>query len=338
MTSLRDLRDRYQKTLARYEPRLKSFAGFTGDHGGSIDVPNRRGYIYIRDWVGVVHEVYNTIAPTDQPGYAVRVSSDPVTPSLLFVSNLLNPHVQKTTGVQNGFDPETLRWPNENTLFIDGPQLLVGGLVTAVGGMTVRVYPFWLRTPDEVIYIPTEDIDLTSSIPSSGACWVAISYAPDGTMSLDVGEILGSLALLMLQPISVEIDPSYKTVAAVALYADMIEVLQTPSTNTIADLRWTSNNGSRVSWGTIVGSIDDQVDLFRFSGGHAHGTSRWIADGTTTTFELIDIFESLEAVFDNSLRVDPLEVELSGDGTQVVFSTAPTDTHVLIAEGIVRTI
>lgn len=63
------------------------------------------------------------------------------------------------------------------------------------------------------------------------------------------------------------------------------------------------------------------------------GLCRWVANGSDTEFDFIDIMESIENLFDNSLLVDPIEYDLSADGTKVVFGAAPTAGHVIVASG-----
>jgi hypothetical protein len=59
------------------------------------------------------------------------------------------------------------------------------------------------------------------------------------------------------------------------------------------------------------------------AGGHVHGLTRLVADGSTTVFNLLDIAEYIDTVSNDGLEVDALTYTLSADGSQVTFDTAP---------------
>ncbi len=73
-------------------------------------------------------------------------------------------------------------------------------------------------------------------------------------------------------------------------------------------------------------------------GGHLHGLMRILGDGATTVFNLLDLAEYLEHIADNGAIVDPLNVTLSADRSQVTFSAAPTAGHVLALEYVIASI
>lgn len=93
--------------------------------------------------------------------------------------------------------------------------------------------------------------------------------------------------------------------------------------------------GGGATWGKITGNIEAQIDLLVFSGGHTHGTMRWLADGGTT-YNLPDFADVLVAVYNAGSRVDPTTVGLSNDGAQVIFSAGPTAGNVLVSDYIMR--
>ena len=65
------------------------------------------------------------------------------------------------------------------------------------------------------------------------------------------------------------------------------------------------------------------------AGGHVHGLTRLLGDGSTTVFDLLDIAEYIEGVYNDGLREDSALVTLSADGSQVTFTNAPLDNNVL---------
>lgn len=70
-------------------------------------------------------------------------------------------------------------------------------------------------------------------------------------------------------------------------------------------------------------------------GGHLHGLMRVLGDGATTVFNLLDIAEYLEHIANAGAVVDPLDVTLSADGSQVTFAAAPTAGNVLALEYVI---
>lgn len=71
---------------------------------------------------------------------------------------------------------------------------------------------------------------------------------------------------------------------------------------------------------------------------HVHGLARWVADGSAATFDLPDVAEYLEMVFNAGLAVDQTTVTLSADGTQITFDAAPTAANVLQAQYVIARI
>ena len=72
--------------------------------------------------------------------------------------------------------------------------------------------------------------------------------------------------------------------------------------------------------------------------GHLHGIARLSGDGSTTTFELPDLAEYIESLTDNGSEVDPALYALSGDLSQVVFTTAPAAAHLILVHYVIWTI
>ncbi len=70
-------------------------------------------------------------------------------------------------------------------------------------------------------------------------------------------------------------------------------------------------------------------------GGHLHGLQRVLGDGSTTTFNLLDIAEYLEHIAINGGIEDPATFTLSADGTQITFDTAPPLDEVIAMEYVI---
>lgn len=322
--------------LKRYQMRSVVYSGFLGKRDGTIEVPGLSSYVYIRMANGEVLTAFNQRVPNifNLPVY---FGYDPAAPKLFQVLSIRP--VFTTQSNQDRALPEIPdhdhTWPARLTTWVRGEQFLPG-LVQAKGGMIVCIYPFYLRKMDGTyIYIPYTELDLTSYIPTEGFTAVLIAVDNEGNFVLTSSASVSSIDAVTEELIPVSDDFS---LAAVRMAFGMSSIRQEEYYNDIFDLRFGRHVIGGATWGKITGNIFDQIDLFLFSGGHTHGGYRWVADGIRTIFELVDVLEVLLAVYDNSLRVDPLDSELSADGTQIVFAIAPTAGHIIIADGIMRRI
>lgn len=71
---------------------------------------------------------------------------------------------------------------------------------------------------------------------------------------------------------------------------------------------------------------------------HLHGLARWVADGSDTTFDLPDIAEYVEMVFDDGSAVDQLTITLSDDGAQIVFDSAPGASSIIQVQYVIASV
>jgi hypothetical protein len=68
--------------------------------------------------------------------------------------------------------------------------------------------------------------------------------------------------------------------------------------------------------------------------GHVHSLTRLVADGSATTFNLLDIVEYLDAITDDGVQVDALDYTLSSDGSQVTLGYTVAAGNVLQFNGV----
>lgn len=316
--------------LKNYQPASNNYSGYLGNGDGVVTVPGIQGYVYIRRINGEVVVAFNNRVPNEY-GTPVFYGYDPVSPGLFQV---LSRRPVRIPGVST--PPEVAdhdhTWPSRLTTWVRGEQFLPA-LVQAKGGMIVCIYPFHMRRLDgSWIYISYTEIDLTDHVPDSGAIAALISFDDNGDLLISDGDVSESIEAISEADIPITDNFS---VAAVRLYAGMVEIRQEKFYTDIFDLRFGRNIIGGATWGKIQGRIEDQTDLLVFSGGHTHGTMRWLADGGTT-YNLPDFASSLLAVYSAGSRVDPTTVELSSDGAQVIFSVGPTAGNVLVSDYIIR--
>lgn len=85
---------------------------------------------------------------------------------------------------------------------------------------------------------------------------------------------------------------------------------------------------------TSVNGEYGDVTISAGGAGQVSGVVRWVSSGGTT-FELPDVAESIQNVFNSGSLTDPLLYSLSSDRTQVVFDSSVTASNVVVAEYIV---
>lgn len=238
--------DRLRKRLAdrfdRYREKINWYQGVTGNNAGIISVPDRPGFVFVRDMQGYVHEAYNNVVPVDKE-YVVRVGYDEFNHTLQTVLGHSNPY-QQTTYRQIPSHHETHEWPAEDTVWVKSQQIFPG-LVAPTTGLTVCIQPFCCGQDDGTfIIVPYQTLDLTSHIPSSGARWVTISINSSGAAVATDGSTVTALSLLASQAIPAPTDRSQRAIAAVAMYLGQTEITQNAAVQLIADLRFGSGQGS----------------------------------------------------------------------------------------------
>lgn len=319
--------------LKRYQMRSVTYSGFLGKRDGTIEVPELSGYVYIRMANGEVLTAFNQRVPNifNLPIY---FGYDPAAPKLFQVLSIRPVFINQPN--QGEAVPEIPdhdhTWPARLTTWVRGEQFMPG-LVQAKGGMIVCVYPFYLRKLDGThVYIPYTELDLTSYVPLEGSVAVLIAVDNDGEFVLTSSASVASIEAVDESIIPVSDDYS---LAGVRMSFGMSSIRQEEFYNDIFDLRFGRHVIGGATWGKITGNIEAQTDLLVFSGGHTHGTIRWLADGGTT-YNLPDFATSLLAVYDAGLRVDPTSVVLSSDGAQVIFSSSPTAGNILVSDYIMR--
>lgn len=253
MAKTTDLRKQFTDRFDTKAEKQQFYKAFTGDYNNVVNVPGRPGFIYVRDWGGLIHIVKNTVVPTDQANYMVYIGPDP-----------FNPRVQIVLGLVNAFDTnvvpgipihhETHEWPASDTVWVQSMQI-VPALVMTKAGMVVTIYPFWAQVADGTFkYVPMQDLDMTSYRPSKGACWGLLSIDTSGNIVVTTTEPVANLTLLLSAPIPVP--QNVRSFAAIALHVGQGTIIQNAGQNQIADLRW----GSGAAGDMLVTSYDTDGD------------------------------------------------------------------------------
>jgi hypothetical protein len=352
------IRDAQHNRLASYAPKLNTWPGKLGDGHGVVQNPDYPdGYVYVRDLHGNLLTVYNNKVPSVSDLFIV-FGYDQAEPKLLQVI------AQWTTYQNQPYQSlpshgKTHRWPNVDTVFMMAEQFLPA-LLFSDNSFSAVLYPGYVQTAGGWHYIPYQTINFYSHKPTSGARAVLVSVDDSGAIVLTNGSIVSSFELVA--PENFPATPAnHRALYAVRLYSSQAGIKMTEKFKDIYDLRFFqfgaggSGGGAAGTTGSVQyndsGSFaadsgfrydpalfrlyvdDNQVaTLLDIPTTSETFSVRWIADGSGTIFILPDYASQFLAVYDNALRVDPLEVNISADGGQIEFDTAPTAGHVIVAD------
>lgn len=127
-------------------------------------------------------------------------------------------------------------FPGPDTVPVRGEQI-VPGLVVPAGSLTVKVYSLAYELSDGWHILPTQEVDLTSNVPASGAIFALLEADNTGAIGVVEGAGVASRAMLEYSDIPAATADHYP-VAAVKLYLGQSAILQTVIDSDIIDLRW----------------------------------------------------------------------------------------------------
>ncbi len=149
-------------------------------------------------------------------------------------------------------------FPGPDTIPVRGEQFLPG-LVVPVSGMTVKVYGFAYQLSDGWHVLPTQTVDLTSSVPTDGALFALLEVDNTGVIQVTLGSSVDSRSALEYGDIP-DTTSDCMGLAAVKLYAGQSRVLQTlANDNDIIDLRF-GRASSGAGGGGVESVSGDGVD------------------------------------------------------------------------------
>lgn len=240
----RDVKAQFKEKFVPYQKQPFWFKATVGRSDGTILVPSKPGFIYVTDFVNIVHEALNNVAPTNKAGVLVRVGYDTQDSSRLVVLSLVNPYSQSAIQPVLGHHT-THEWLGPDMMNVYGNQI-IPALVRSKSGtdMTISIYPFMLKMKDGTFKkIDYQEQSLAAYIPSSGALWVTIAFDTiTGALSVQPGTAVASRTILARIPVP---EPTTDTIpaAAVSVYAGQSAVVQSSSQDDVRDLRWLAGAG-----------------------------------------------------------------------------------------------
>jgi hypothetical protein len=187
MASPIGLRKSLGKRLDPYQLKPRVWVGSIGDRDGELypDASDRK-FIWVRDFNGIPHVVFNDRAPVIA-GYLVQVGINPQRPSLEEVVGSIP--MWNAPVIQHSLPSHspTQEFPNYDTLWVRGEQFLPW--MATPSGMTLIIYPAATATPTGWEWGDPAPIDMTSYVPEHGALVALISVDDDGAYVVTVGDI-----------------------------------------------------------------------------------------------------------------------------------------------------
>ena len=254
----RKLRRHYNKFAERKEPQH----GILGNGAGKVQVGGRPNYCYVRIR-GIPIVVYNnrTAYISSTP---VLVGYDDLQPRLLQVLSLY------TTG-SNDFPSNYNVAPHherhefgnpaggDDVVWVHIRQFLP--LRVDARGMGITIQPHYILTSTGWVKVGTGSvIDLTPYVPVSGAAYLLVSVAKDGTITYKMGSTKFDPALLTVEDIPVP-DAGDYPLASVRLYTGQNVISENQLNSDIIDLRWSIISSASQSSLEIFGRLENEFDL-----------------------------------------------------------------------------
>lgn len=225
---------------------LEAKPGILGKPGGTVKVPGRANYVYVRMVNQPLAEVYNARVPA-LAELPVLVGYDPLQPGLLQVLSTraiarygedgTESYLLPTHGAKHG-------WMQADPVFIDLRQFMPFRL-TPAGGMSVAVGRGMAYVNGEFKVIsPAGLVSLSAYVPATDgyACFALISIDADGALAITVGD---DFLIADVAPTQFPAAPAGTTyiLGAVFLYHGQTSISEGLLNTDIVDLRFPMGHG-----------------------------------------------------------------------------------------------
>lgn len=275
MTLQDDLEDELHGLLTTVQPVQIAMPAMIVAQNGSVYVPSRTNYIFVQMLSGgpVLQIFNNRVQPAN--GQTVMVGYDPLNKSLLQVLGWLygwGNSIAPAAGV--GPHHATHEFLNPagggDTVYSDARQLMPLRL-RVISGLVVGVEPSPIKITGGFSLSTPSTLDLTSLVPVSGARYVLVYLAADGTLAARAGTVAGLFTSLTYSMIPV-LNGGERALAAISLRTGQTTISETIALRNLIDLRFSMFTGGVSGTGTYP-------ELMYFdAGGNAAGDPYAIID------------------------------------------------------------
>lgn len=240
----------YKKSLDGKQNIIPWWPGYMGDGAGVVNTASEQmclvRYPFANSPAVPVLDLTG-VARVD--GLAVKVGYLPWSPGNLQIiavdDQRLNPSNPADTpiapGATNGYttypSAANLGFLSVDPVYIDISQVTTLS-VQPSSGLSVQIWPGTIPRPGIDAFVPAQLVDLTASVPVSGARYALISYDSTGAVVVTDGAInAGGFPALTQADIPATPAGNWRT-AAIALYAGQTEIVRTRGENDFWDLRF----------------------------------------------------------------------------------------------------
>ena len=237
-----DLDSALGELLDGFQSRLQTWPAVLGDGNGLVAVPNLVKRVYVRMPDGHAAVVFNDDRVPLTNNLPVVVGYDYINPSLFQVLGLR----QTYNGNENGGYPSIgMHHASHEYLADHGGQDVVNvharqilpARLTAIGGLKVGVYNSPLYTSAGWKSAALASLDLTAQVPASGARYVLVSQALDGSLVATAGSTVAIRTYLQLSNIPTP-PTNARPIGAVVLERGQTTITEDRERQDLLDLRF----------------------------------------------------------------------------------------------------
>lgn len=224
------------------EKRTMRWRATLGDAAGTVAVPGRPYYVYVRMPDGTVAQAYNS-ATDNAAGRQVWVGYTPLNPTLLVVLSFVAVYVGDSGGAGIGahhLTHEMFALGGGNDVVYSHARQLLPLRVSPVSGLTVKVEAGAVLMADGTWQAaPTGTLDLTSHVPTVTTRYVLIYLDEDGELTARAGSPAPFFAPLTYADIPA-VQPGEKAIAAIALAVGQTAITEAQTRQDVVDLRFSA--------------------------------------------------------------------------------------------------
>ncbi len=261
---IREVQRTFSAEMAGKADTPQVFPALLGDGVGSVAVPGRPGWVYVRIGSDLTRgQAFNVRVP-NRDNLPVLVGYDPISPRLFQVLSLRHVYTVGGAGytviAQAGPHHETHEWAGvdgSDVVYVHARQWLplrvriVSGFLMQVDGGPIYRAGAWRQ-------IATQQLDLEAYKPALGARWVLLYLDAAGTLAARAGGNIAAGDLNYANIPAPEADEF--PLAGVRLYGGQTAILDTYTSSDVVDLRWPQTNAAAPMHDPVTLSDDaDQV-------------------------------------------------------------------------------
>ena len=203
---------------------LETQPAWLGDFEGTVQAP-QSGMVYARLINGKVVEAFNQLAPLrfDVP---VKIGRSRTLPTIWQVIEVRELWDTPTADGEIAYHADQHGLGQGDELAIDRKQIVqLTVRMYDPESFIVQVFGGLIRTTDGFALVQSQQVDLSSHVPASGALFVTIEADDSGTLSVHEGTPAASLNLLGVDNVPVP-DAGKYTLAIIALYAEIEQLTE----------------------------------------------------------------------------------------------------------------